>query len=1367
METTGNVGVTRLAGGSRRLLWPEVTAQACPVCGGATYLTRTMQDTPPRWYRFDDRGLDAEHQCAGMSGRLAALNLPPVRIIASDEVDTQASAVEKTGSPSRHPADGLRRRSTAGSKTTTRPGRESLQALINASRPGDRIRVPAGVHPEQLVLRHSLTLIAEDGEAVIAPTIGPAIVLYGCGAELEGLTLWPEGGDGIDLMPAIAGATTARPVLGLTHCTVRAPGRAIVVARPNASVRLAHTAIESAIGAGLVLDDDAALRAVDSTIETGGGRGITAGDRAILQLEGTRVERCGGDGIRTGRDSVLWGNFDDPVWVRNNRGHGIAAGPGSTMTLVGSIIAGNSGWGIQVPGGTVTIVRVINADNGRGTLDPRGTPTLVGTWNSAYPEPIPAIPDEPELNDTDDPANLPEPIPYGADAVEGRDPEPDSDVVEQPMMPDVDTPHESSSHVAEALLRLAALPGMDQARLHDPRFRWLIHSLPPAFHRVPLLVEAMARATDFPIVPEATLNLLDRLVEYAEWLVTVPLDEELQGIIAPMVAPQWAEPIASRLGWSGLEPLTLQQAADQAGVSRERVRQVQTRVQQRLGEGYIWAPALDRCVQVLLDLVPVRCDVAARRLASDDLNEGRPFDVASLVAAAETVGRGGALELIERHGVEFLVAHGEGDSTELDRFGQVRSTIRKLISNQGMAVTSEVVAALGEQGIDASSAEIANIARELDDVRVTAGVYLVPTRWESRNPLWNRLAKLLCVAPGLDIAVAAHQLVRDERRGYPVTARALARFAEAHPDLRVSADGRLTSVVPIDPEQALSQTERLLVDSFRKHGPELSFTGLSPLMEAAGFTRITLAVRLGQSPLIVRLAHNRYRLISATDTLADLDEGLEAVTKGPGPAANEANDFPEPGLDTVVIGRTAPDDTSLANPTGLEDDVVDTVLSVVPEATSSEDAGDHDGSGSDRQTIAIAGEDSVESRLDRLVCAVPRVKVGMALWQLARDPDLGYPRDQRAVHATAMSHPVLGLAANRPVWSARHLDPEVDLDAGDRALLAAFRANGPVLTIAELADLTDIAGGSDGIARRLHTTPFVLALRDGRYRLVTRDDLPSQPDVLRPDNETVLADAGPIDAIASTIPGDTANVSNDRGVEVNESPGDDDPDESPLPRLVVAPEVGRRVDLPDPVTVPLHRLIDDLFAGRLQWPEETRRQRWSPTRLPDLLDGIYAGLPISPIVVRRREGGDPAAGGRRAMPVDEIVDGQQRLGLLARLFNPHYRVPGQPPTGPVFVGFRPETARFVLAETATSDDPFVVTGVGALLRGETTAWRVTAAWLDAIRTVRTVNDETAERVAAAIAGIATVRDAPITVQRVATSLEPDEIAGLYDRLHRG
>ncbi len=1070
--------------------------------------------------------------------------------------------------------------------------RSTLQGRIDAAAPGDSIDIEPGTYRESLTLRHHLTLRATGDGVVIAPPDGPAIALRGCGLTLDGITLRPAVGDGIVLRPGQQ--SRSMPIVSLTDCRVEAPDRAIFAMIPAVTVRLFHCAITSEMGSGLTLQTDSSVRTERTTISTRGGRGILADDRTILQIGDTAIERCGSDGIRVGRESIVWMDRDEPVEIRANAGHGLVLGPGSSATLRGTVITTNAGWGVQAPSGQLTITDVVNAANTYGALDRAGGPVLTGDWVSAPRLAAVDASAEPALGSTPlgeqgtEAAPMPTgPTPNGtpeetlANSATSRpkaseaDPEPARDGlpglthdVESPVAqaiahepetaPSLDLVHPSRARADDLLLRLVMIDGIETVRLRDPRFRWLVRQLPPSAGLAALLVDALESVTTCPIVPERTIDLLDQLLDYVSWLTGLTLADELQSIVAPLTKDTMTPAILARLGWEGTAPITLQESSDIANVTRERVRQVQNRLEQVLGEGTVWAPVLDRALEALVTIAPTRPDRASDHLRRLGLTSQPAFAVEGIIEAQRILGRTTGLRLVERSGFAVLTTGADGAEDVLGAYGEIRTAAQKRVNNQGIATVDEIRRHVAGHGRDVSIDTIADVIGMGNDYRVVSDDHVVPLGWDTRNPLWNRLAKMLCLAPGLSPEMAAWQLGRDDRRGYSATPRTLRIFVEAHPDLELR-DDCVFSTDGIDEASVLSDSERTLVALFRSHGPELSFTELVPLVIGPNFTRVTLALRLGSSPVIVKLARNRYRLLTATDRpdedLAPVDDDVAAIL-GDSPTVDE-------------LGAAGPEGTE-------------------------------------------AGGDSVD---------------GVA-WDVS-DED----------------------------------DPESD----------------------------------------------------------------DEPE-----------------------PGSGATANMD------------------LPALVMAPGTEVSIRLPDPGVAPLHQVVADLFAGRLRWPEETRRQRWSATRLPDLLEAIYHGRPLGPLVVQPRAMTGPDGSAPAGTSALVIVDGQQRLAWLTRLFNPYYRVPGQPQFAPVRVAFQPDLARFTLAGPDSAADPLLIADIGPLLQlcDDASIARIASAYLTRLRTLRTIDEGTADRLAAAISAVAALRDAHLTIQPVAERLHPDAISHLYNRLHR-
>lgn len=125
---------------------------------------------------------------------------------------------------------------------------------------------------------------------------------------------------------------------------------------------------------------------------------------------------------------------------------------------------------------------------------------------------------------------------------------------------------------------------------------------------------------------------LERKLERAR---SLSLGEELYGVLVSLISARYARALQRRFGWDGAPAGTLEVAAQVAGVSRERVRQVQARLTSRLAAlGGAWTPVLDRALAVLGRCGGCDAQELARRLRARRISD-RPFTRAALLRAEE------------------------------------------------------------------------------------------------------------------------------------------------------------------------------------------------------------------------------------------------------------------------------------------------------------------------------------------------------------------------------------------------------------------------------------------------------------------------------------------------------------------------------------------------------------------------------------------------------------------------------------------------------------------------------------------------------------------------------------------------------------
>ena len=227
------------------------------------------------------------------------------------------------------------------------------------------------------------------------------------------------------------------------------------------------------------------------------------------------------------------------------------------------------------------------------------------------------------------------------------------------------------------------------------------------------------------------------------------IEEELAAVLhAAGLRGRQACAVAARLGWDGAGGRTLAGAAAAEGYSRERVRQLETRVRDHAARTHLELPAATRALRVLEEAAPIGAEAAARQLAARGHARG-PFAVRGLLTAAEVLGLDTSVHL--RNGVVLRV----GDGGIAETLG-LRA--RRVVRRRGATRVEEIALAMG--------AGTRTVRRLLE---LQPGVHWLDERhsWfvfegaESRAT--RSLEKMLSVSPTLPIAELDEGLRRSFR----------------------------------------------------------------------------------------------------------------------------------------------------------------------------------------------------------------------------------------------------------------------------------------------------------------------------------------------------------------------------------------------------------------------------------------------------------------------------------------------------------------------------------------------------------------------------------------------------------------------------
>jgi len=434
---------------------------------------------------------------------------------------------------------------------------------------------------------------------------------------------------------------------------------------------------------------------------------------------------------------------------------------------------------------------------------------------------------------------------------------------------------EPNAHWSTQLTQALQEHWVDRISGHDPRFR----------HLLPLgegtLEERIERAVSDPAVaaPDIPrlLESLPAIRQVVERIRSQTLEESLSDLLVTIAGTQQArlEVLASRFGWNGEDPKTLQECGDQLGVTRERIRQIEAKALKRLGTEPLLLPKLDLAINVLEASCPLSVKDAADLLKEKSVS-GRPFSPSSVIKTAQLLGRKTSLSIADVRG-QRLVVSGSQERT----LGKIIRLARALAGKSGVASIFQIVDSLNEVaesdgllGIETQSLGEADVRRILAQNKACEFLdddwFWITQIPDGRNRLENISKKILSVASPQPVSSVREGVRRAFRWRSMTNSRyksivlppqsVMIRFYERHPDFQLHGEF-VSTVKPLDYRKLLGDGERVLVDVIRNSS--LGIMDRKTLMEAClsrGINENTLSVYTSYSAIMEHVGTDLWKL---------------------------------------------------------------------------------------------------------------------------------------------------------------------------------------------------------------------------------------------------------------------------------------------------------------------------------------------------------------------------------------------------------------------------------------------------------------------------------------------------------------------------
>lgn len=456
-------------------------------------------------------------------------------------------------------------------------------------------------------------------------------------------------------------------------------------------------------------------------------------------------------------------------------------------------------------------------------------------------------------------------------------------------------PTESSAHnqaeldeaSQQLLLKAMEAPWADAVSARDPRFAGTIPKLEGTIaQQLDRIFDVDTLRSESVKDARALARSLPAIEERARAIDGLPLDLAMRQFISAISRTRGVrlEALLARLGFGADPPITLQEAANRIGISRERFRQIQEDLPKRLPPHPVLMPSLDHALALLARIAPVSAEVAATRLVEEGISTV-PFHPLNVLAAAQLCRRPPTFRIQELKQNQVVVSIDVLASAQ--KILDIASTRSRY---SGATNLADLSATLSHGGLGLPENDLRGLLVNLGGaIFIKDDWFLVPAIPE-RNRLCSATRAILSVTNPISIQSVRegarrwfrHRGRRREVAFVPprsVVGEALRAFG----CFQVDGAGELVSSrVELDYRTELSSLDRLVVEMFRDSGSNiLDRRSLSRAAAARGVSSNYLNLAISYSPVLDRLSPGVWSLRGTLVAPAALQAFLHANASRP------------------------------------------------------------------------------------------------------------------------------------------------------------------------------------------------------------------------------------------------------------------------------------------------------------------------------------------------------------------------------------------------------------------------------------------------------------------------------------------------------
>lgn len=333
-------------------------------------------------------------------------------------------------------------------------------------------------------------------------------------------------------------------------------------------------------------------------------------------------------------------------------------------------------------------------------------------------------------------------------------------------------------------------------------------------------VEQLLENRDF-VAAVVLAKASDDIAVAASSIEKLRLEELLPQIVQTFIklGDKHRDALLRRLGWLGEKPITLQEAGDLLGVSRERIRQIEAKLIRKIPSEGLYAPAVNRAVQAMAKAAPLGVTQVPALLRESGLTV-QSFSAESLISAADILGIEHNLEIQGGGEEEFVYA-----GTQAATPKKIVAMARRMSGAAGAVKISDLCGRLESEGFPTPVESASSILQGTAKVRFVGDDWVwFPDNPAKRSRLRNLTRRMLSVVAPIHVGKLREGVKREAfyinsvKDGWPLTVPpedVLKRYYAEHREFTITDSGLVDTVEPLDYRTELVGVDQMLIDVIR------------------------------------------------------------------------------------------------------------------------------------------------------------------------------------------------------------------------------------------------------------------------------------------------------------------------------------------------------------------------------------------------------------------------------------------------------------------------------------------------------------------------------------------------------------------------